>query len=149
MRYLLVLVSALLYTVNAQTPDVAGLVTVPSQNDFATTVEQLGTALSENDLKVVATIDHAANARSAELTLRPTTLFIFGNPQAGTPLMQMSQTTAIDLPQKMLVWEDETGAVLVSYNDPVYLGERHGLGDEAGLGAVADALAGLAEAATQ
>lgn len=149
MRYLFVLILALSYTAYAQTPDVAGLVTVPSQSDFATTVEQLGAALSESDLKVVATVDHATNAQSVGLTLRPTTLFIFGNPKAGTPLMQMSQTTAIDLPQKMLVWEDESGAVFVSYNDPAYLGERHGLGDEAGLGAVADALSGLAEAATQ
>lgn len=141
MRCLLVLVLALLYTLNAQTPDVAGLVTVLSQDDFATTVEQLGAALNENDLKVVATVGHAANARSAGLTLRPTTLFIFGNPQAGTPLMQMAQTTATDLPQKMLVWEDENGSVFMSYNDPAYLGERHGLGDEAD--------AGLAEAATQ
>ncbi len=149
MRYLFVVVLALFCLANAQTPDVAGLVTAPSQSDFATTVQQLETALAENDLKVVATVDHAANAQSADLTLRPTTLFIFGNPKAGTPLMQAAQTTAIDLPQKMLVWEDESGGVFVSYNDPAYLGERHGLGDEAGLGGVADALAGLAEAATQ
>ncbi len=149
MRNLLVAVLVLFCGATAQTPDVAGLVTLPSQSDFADTVQQLETALAENDLKVVATVDHAANAQSAEMTLRPTALFIFGNPEAGTPLMQAAQTTAIDLPQKMLVWEDESGAVFVSYNDPAYLGERHGLSDEAGLGAVADALAGLAEAATQ
>ena len=64
-----------------------------------------------------------------EKKLRPTEVFIFGNPKAGTPLMQCKQTIAIDLPQKMLLYEDEQGKTWVVYNDPAYLAERHGLGD--------------------
>lgn len=105
----------------------AGLVTVSSDQSFDATVERISSAIEGNDaLTLVATIDHAANAESVGKELPPTTLLIFGNPELGTPLMQESRSAAIDLPQKMLVWEDD-GAVSVTYNDPQYLAARHGI----------------------
>src|SRR4029450_12973509 len=72
-------------------------------------------------------IDHAAGAAAVGMPLRPTELLIFGNPPAGTPLMQAEQTIGIDLPLKALVWEDASGGVWIAYNDPAWLAVRHGL----------------------
>jgi uncharacterized protein (DUF302 family) len=72
-------------------------------------------------------IDHAAGAQKVGKTLRPTELVIFGNPKVGTPLMLCSQSVAIDLPQKALIWQDEAGQVWISYNDPQYLALRHNI----------------------
>ena len=104
---------------------------VPFQSDFsvAETGDRLEAALAERDLNVFARIDHAANADSVELELRDTELVIFGNPNVGTRLMQCNQSVAIDLPQKMLIWEDETGQTWLAYNSPIYLMERHALSD--------------------
>jgi uncharacterized protein (DUF302 family) len=82
-------------------------------------------------MTVFAHIDHAAGAAAAGLPLRPTDLLIFGAAKGGTPLMQAVQTIGIDLPLKALVWQDDTGATLVSYNDPVFLAHRHGLAESA------------------
>ncbi len=125
---------------------VGGLTTVASDSDVAETQARLEAALEEAGLNVVATVDHAANAESAGLELRPTYLYIFGNPEAGTPLMQQVQGVGIDLPQKMLVWENEAGQVFVSYNDPTYLAERHELDPESVAG-ISETLASVAEAA--
>jgi uncharacterized protein (DUF302 family) len=76
---------------------------------------------------VFALIDHSGEAAKAGMTMRPTKLLIFGNPQAGTPLMLAAPRSAIDLPLKLLVWEDGQGRVWISYNSLSYLGERHGL----------------------
>jgi len=70
-------------------------------------------------------IDHTAGAQKVGLTLRPTELVIFGNPKVGTPLMQCSQSAAIDLPQKALIWQDQAGQVWLSYNSPDYIEKRH------------------------
>ncbi len=104
-----------------------GLVTVESGASFDETVANVESAVEEQGATIVATVDHSENAASVGEELPPTSLVIFGNPEAGTPFMQSSQTAGLDLPQKMLVWEDENGAVNVSYNDPEYLVERHGL----------------------
>lgn len=105
----------------------AGLVTVDSDDDFDATVERVTSAIEGNDaLTLVTTVDHAANAASVDMDLPPTTLLVFGNPMLGTPLMQSSRSVAIDLPQKMLVWEED-GDVFVTYNDPQYLAARHGI----------------------
>ncbi len=77
--------------------------------------------LSAKNIRLFAKIDHAAGAHQLGLTLRPTIVLLFGNPQAGTPLMQSRQTIGIDLPLKILVWEDESGKTQVSYNQPAYL----------------------------
>ena len=125
----------------------AGLVSQESTKDFATTYDDLVAAIeAAGPLSIVAEIDHAANAESVGLDLAPTSLVVFGNPAAGTPLMQEAQSIGIDLPQKMLVYEED-GSVFVVYNDPAYLAERHGIGD-ADTSMIATALEMLAGAAT-
>jgi uncharacterized protein (DUF302 family) len=79
-------------------------------------------------MTVFARIDHAAGAEEVGLPLRPTELLIFGNAKAGTPLMQANQPIGIDLPLKALVFEDAAGRVWLSYNDPRWLAQRHGVG---------------------
>jgi uncharacterized protein (DUF302 family) len=123
-----------------------GLVTLPSTNDFATTLDRLVQAIEGKGITVFARVDHAAGAKSVGLALRPTTLVIFGNPAAGTPLMQAAQTAGIDLPLKVLVWQDANGAVKLSYNDPGWIAARYALGNSAsqavaGLTAALEALA--------
>ena len=108
-----------------------GLVTLNSAHDMATTLARLTAALDAKGVTVFARIDHAAGAQSAGLALRPTTLVVFGNPAAGTPLMQMAQTAGIDLPLKVLLWQDANGTVHLTYNDPVWIAARHGLGAQA------------------
>ena len=103
-----------------------GLIVVRSAHPFDETQSRLETALRENDLTIIDRIDHSRNASQAGLGLLPTLLIVFGNPAAGTPLMQAERTVAIDLPQKMLVYQDNDG-VFVAYNDPMYLAERHHL----------------------
>jgi len=110
----------------------AGVVTLPSSHDFETTATLLDEAIAEEGLVLVTTIDHAANAENAGLDLPPTTVFVFGNPQAGTPLMQAARTIALDLPQKMLVWEDDAGDVFVTWRDPTVLATHHGLTSDQG-----------------
>ncbi len=106
--------------------------------------------LQERGLTVFNRIDHAENAAGVDQELRPTELIIFGNPDAGTALMQCSQTAGIDLPLKALIWEDADGQVWFTYNDPEYLMERHGLQDcEMVIENISNALAGLATAATE
>jgi uncharacterized protein (DUF302 family) len=114
-----------------------GLVTRQSAYDFATTLERLVAALEAKGVTIFARIDHAAGAASVGLALRPTTLILFGNPAAGTPLMQAAQTTGIDLPLKALVWRDADGAVKFTYNDPAWIAARHDLGGKADKAAAA------------
>lgn len=125
-----------------------GLVTVAGDSSVAETAERLEAALRERGLNVFAVIDHAANAENAGLDLAPTRLILVGNANLGTPLMQASPTTAIDLPQKLLVWEDANGATFITYNDPQYLAQRHGIsGQDEVLNTISNALANFAQAA--
>jgi uncharacterized protein (DUF302 family) len=128
-----------------------GLVTVTSAFDAPMTLERLTRALEAKGITIFARVDHAAGAASVGLSLRPTTLVIFGNPVGGTPLMQAGQTVGIDLPLKALVWQDANGVVRLSYNDPAWIATRHGLanGAQAAVSALAGALAALARQATQ
>src|SRR5262249_51273445 len=80
-----------------------------------------------NGMEVFARIDHAAGAAEVGLTLRPTELIIFGNARGGTPLMQSVQTIGIDLPLKALAWEDAAGKTWISYNEPTWIAQRHGI----------------------
>lgn len=125
-----------------------GLIVQRSAHSFAQTYTNLKTALADNPaLTIVAEVDHAENAAKAGLDLRPTKLIIFGNPNLGTPLMQESPTTAIDLPQKFLIYQEDD-AVFVVYNDPMYLANRHGIQNhDAELGKIAGALKKLSETA--
>jgi uncharacterized protein (DUF302 family) len=122
-----------------------GIVTVPSQNSVDDTVQKLEEILRAKEVKLFVLIDHSGEAEKAGMKMRPTKLLIFGNPKAGTPLMIASPSIAIDLPLKILVWEDADGKVWLSYNAPEYLQVRHGLPQEliANIG-VAGALAAKA-----
>jgi uncharacterized protein (DUF302 family) len=108
---------------------VEGLTTVPSHFGPKETVDRLETEIQAKGMKVFARIDHAAGAAEVGLTLRPTELIIFGNARGGTPLMQSVQTVGIDLPLKVLVWEDTAGKALISYNEPGWIVQRHGVAD--------------------
>ena len=127
-----------------------GLITLRSAHDFSTTLGRLLKALEAKGVTVFARIDHAAGAASVGLPLRPTTLVIFGNPAAGTPLMQAEQTAGIDLPLKALVWQDAGGAVNLSYNDPTWIAARHapGGGAPTAVAALSGALKAFAAQAT-
>jgi uncharacterized protein (DUF302 family) len=105
-----------------------GLITVASRYSVGETIDHVTTALTAAGLLVFARIDHAKNAHDVGLDLRPTELLIFGHPKGGTPLMQDKQTAGIDLPVKMLAWEDEQGRVWLTYNEAVWLATRHALG---------------------
>jgi len=102
-----------------------GLVNRKSNHDVKKTADRLENILHKKGMTVFDRINHTAGAKKAGKELRPTELIIFGNPKVGTPLMQCSQTMAIDLPQKALIWEDEKGQVWLSYNEPEYLAKRH------------------------
>lgn len=104
-----------------------GIVHTASHHSVNDTVVRLKCILQDRGVKLFAVIDHSGEAEKAGLKMRPTKLLIFGSPKAGTPLMLAAPSVAIDLPLKMLVWEDESGKVWISYNSPAYLKERHGL----------------------
>jgi uncharacterized protein (DUF302 family) len=107
-----------------------GIVTLPGRHSVDETVEKLEEALRAKGIKLFALIDHSGEAEQAGLHMRPTKLLIFGNPKGGTPLMVASPTIAIDLPLKILVWENDGGQVQISYNSPAYLLTRHGLPEQ-------------------
>ncbi|NEQ55146.1 MAG: DUF302 domain-containing protein [Leptolyngbya sp. SIO3F4] len=111
----------------AQATAPTGLIIKASPYSVEETETRFKKILEAKGLNLFATVDHAKNATGAGLELRPTRVVIFGNPKVGTPLMQCQQTIAIDLPQKVLIWEDEQGEVQLAYNDPQYLGGRHRL----------------------
>ena len=121
-----------------------GIIDLHCQHSVAETVEHLESLLKSKGMKIFARIDQAAEARAVGLTLRPTVLVIFGEPKAGTPLMNRYPSLALDLPLKALVWEAANGMVWLSYNSPAYLQQRHGL-ESPPFGA----LAGLLDVATQ
>ena len=108
----------------------AGLITVASAHTVKDTFDRLETSLKAAGITVFARIDHAAGARSVGLELRPTEVLIFGNPKAGTPLMQAVQTIGLDLPLKVLAWQDAASKVWLTYADMAWLARRHGLGAE-------------------
>ena len=104
-----------------------GIISKQSRHSVDETVEKLRGILAARKITLFALIDHSGEAEKAGIAMPPTKLLIFGNPKAGTPLMLAAPTSAIDLPLKILVWEDAQGKILISYNSPEYLAERHGL----------------------
>jgi uncharacterized protein (DUF302 family) len=104
-----------------------GLAHVASRYSVPETLGRLETVAKSRGLTVFARIDFSGDAQKVGLTMRPAQLLIFGNPKAGTPLMIVSPSIAIDLPLKALAWEDADEKVWLSYNKPEYLKERHGL----------------------
>ena len=128
---------------------VADLVTLSSAHGATETVERLTALLARKGIELFAHIDHAAAARKVGLTLRPTQVLIFGNPQAGTPLMQGRQTMGLDLPLRVLVWEDGEGKVWLTYRRVEDLARYHHVtGLDEAVKALDDGLAGLARAVT-
>jgi uncharacterized protein (DUF302 family) len=127
-----------------------GLVTIQSAHAAAETRTRLEAVLKTKNIQVFAAIDHAAGASAAGLELRPTVLLIFGDPHAGTPLMQADQRVGLDLPLKALIWEDAAGKAFVTYSDPRWIALRYGLASAAAEVAarLAVGLEGLAHAAT-
>jgi uncharacterized protein (DUF302 family) len=104
-----------------------GIVTIPGHQSVDQTVQKLEAILKAKEVTLFALVDHSGEAEKVGMRMRPTKLLIFGNPKAGTPLMIASPSIAIDLPLKILVWEDADGKVLISYNATRYLQARHGL----------------------
>jgi uncharacterized protein (DUF302 family) len=104
-----------------------GIVTLHGKHSVEQTVAKIEETLRAKGVKLFAMIDHSGEAEQAGLHLRNTKLLIFGNPKAGTPLMAASPTIAIDLPLKILIWEDDSGQVQISYNSAAYLQARHAL----------------------
>jgi uncharacterized protein (DUF302 family)/uncharacterized membrane protein YidH (DUF202 family) len=107
-----------------------GIISQPSSHSVDKTVEKLQGILQAKGVTLFALIDHSGEAEKAGMKMRPTKLLIFGSPKAGTPLMQAAPSIAIDLPLKILVWEDDLGRVWLSYNSPAYLQERHNVPQE-------------------
>ena len=107
-----------------------GLVSQPSPYTFSETVSKLEAVLKAKGLIVFAKVDHSGEAEKVGLKMRPTQLLIVGNPKAGTPVMVASPTMAIDLPLKVLIAEDDSGKVSVTFNSPAYLQARHGVKDD-------------------
>lgn len=104
-----------------------GLTSVPSHYPVEETVQRLRAAFVSKGLQIFALIDHSGEAEKAGLEMPATKLIVFGSPKAGTPLMVAAPSLAIDLPLKALVAEDAGGKIWVTYNDPDYLRERHGV----------------------
>ena len=116
-----------------------GIVTVASHHSVQETVTRFESSIKAKQLTLFAHIDFSSDAQREGLAMQPSQLLVFGNPRAGTPLMQAVPTAALDLPLKVLVWEDTEKHVWVSYNSAEYLQQRHGLPDE-----LAKPLAGVA-----
>jgi uncharacterized protein (DUF302 family) len=104
-----------------------GIVNKPSNHSVDETIAKLKDILEAKGVKLFALVDHSGEAEKAGMTMRPTKLLIFGNPKAGTPLMLAAPSSALDLPLKLLVWEDADRRVWITYNSAAYLRQRHGL----------------------
>ena len=104
-----------------------GLIDIPSSHSVDETVTKLEGILQAKGITLFALVDHSGEAAKAGMKMRPTKLLIFGNPRAGTPVMLAAPSSAIDLPLKILVWEDDQGKVWITYNSPTYLQTRHNL----------------------
>ena len=148
MRQILFTITALFFLTSLAYAD-NGIISVKSSHEVKATADRLENTLKQKGMTVFIRINHAEGAQKVGKKLRPTELVVFGNPKVGTPLMQCSQSTAIDLPQKALIWQDDQGQVWLSYNDPNYLVERHGItGCDEVIKKIEKALSNFAKAAT-
>lgn len=107
-----------------------GIISKPSKYSVPETIHRLETIVTSKGIKIFALVDHSGEAEKAGLAMPPTQLLIFGNPKGGTPAMLAEPLLAIDLPLKALAWQDASGQVWLSYNDPAYLQRRYSLSDE-------------------
>ncbi len=125
-----------------------GLRTLQSLHGPGETLDRLEAAVTKHGMTIVARIDHAAAAEKVGLALRPTVVLVFGNPRAGTPAMQAVRTLAIDLPLKMLIWQDDKDMTWLAYNVPAWLFRRHGVVDDGTVDVMHDVLESIAGEAT-
>jgi uncharacterized protein (DUF302 family) len=105
----------------------SGLISIPSNHSVDETVQKLRAILQSKGIILFALIDHSGQAAKAGMKMQPTKLLIFGNPKAGTPVMLAAPSSAIDLPLKILIWEDVNEKAWITYNTPAYLQERHNI----------------------
>ncbi|WP_126457158.1 DUF302 domain-containing protein [Sulfuriflexus mobilis] len=111
--------------------DNQGLINKKSHHSVKVTLDRLENALKEKGITIVTRWSHDAGAKKIGIPLRPTELLIFGNPKLGSHMFTSNQTSGIDLPLKALAWEDKKGQVWLTYNDPKYIANRHGIKDRA------------------
>ena len=130
------------------TATASGVIRIASAHSVTDTAARLESLLKERGVQIFAHIDFSADAARAGLSLRPEQLLVFGNPRAGTPLMQAEPTVGLDLPLKALIWEDQQARTWIAYNDPLYVMRRHGVAAElsANLAAVVPLLQRAAQA---
>ncbi|OFW98167.1 MAG: hypothetical protein A3D94_19270 [Alphaproteobacteria bacterium RIFCSPHIGHO2_12_FULL_66_14] len=124
-----------------------GLVAVKSPLAAKETMDRFEAIAKQRGLVIFARVDHAAGAAKVGKSLRPTEVLIFGNPQGGTPFMECAQSVGIDLPLKVLVWQDAAGQVWLGYNDLAFIARRHGASQCPAVETLGKALAGLAQTA--
>ena len=137
------------YSVNIA-QDANGLIKVESKHSVEETASKMKNLIKEKGLTFFTKINHRKNAETAGLEMKPTVVLIFGNPKLGTPIMKCEKTYAIDLPQKMLIYEDDEGKVWIVYNDQDYLVKRHKLKEcKNEIEKVKNALKSLAEGAAR
>ena len=127
---------------------ISGLKTSLSGYGPSETLNRILAAVEQLGMTVLARVDHSAAAAKVGMELRPTEVILFGNPKAGTPLMQDAQTMGIDLPLKILVWQDDQNRTWVAFNDPFWLAGRHAVAEGAApiLEKMAKALAKIVDA---
>lgn len=141
MKYLIFIAALMLTLISCSGIPKDSLIIKESPHNVEITYNRLKAIIQDNpNLKILLELDHSKNAASVDLTLEPTKIILFGNPKLGTPLMQESATTSIDLPQKIIVYADVSGTK-IAYNNPMYLKQRHGIqGAEAILEKISKAL---------
>ena len=142
----------LFYLINTQVfaEQSDGVIRIKSKHNVTATVDKLESALKSKGMTIFKRVSHSDGAARVGLELRPTELLVFGNPKVGTPLMQCAQLVALDLPQKALVYEDESGQVWYAYNDPEYIANRHNIsGCDDVVNKISSALFNFSRAATQ
>jgi len=125
-----------------------GLIVKKSAHSVAVTLDRLEKIVTEKGATIFARINHGAAAQKAGIALRPTELLIFGNPKGGSPLMVANQQIGIDLPLKVLAWQDEKGQVWIAYNRPDYLAQRHALSKPEAFAKMGGALKNFTDKAT-
>lgn len=129
MKRLLVLLSLIAVVPAMAVAGDKGLVNKKSHYSVKVTLDRLENVLRKKGITVVTRWSHHAGAKKAGITLRPTELLIFGNPKMGSHFFTSNQTAGIDLPMKALAWKDKKGQVWLTYNDPTYIANRHGIND--------------------
>lgn len=146
MRYILCLLLVALIGAPAAAND--QIKTIESKFSVKESLDRLSAILTKKGIRVMARVNHAAGAKAAGMKLAPTELLVFGNPKLGTPLMQTNRMIGLDLPMKVLAWQDDAGKVHLSYTTPAALKARHGVeGKDKVFGIMTKALGALTGAA--